>query len=119
MLIRKKIMAKYCQDFDSDEFDELDDEEQVKPKRKGGNVRFDIYKKCVYCQICYNEGHFTKECKLLIKFCQICKGINNKIMKYLITKRDMEISHIIQGQIIKIGKAIEIINNIKIIGLTN
>jgi hypothetical protein len=40
-------------------------------------------------------------------------------MKYLITKRDMEIGHIIQGQIMKIGKAIEIINSIRIINLTN
>jgi hypothetical protein len=38
-------------------------------------------------------------------------------MKYLITKRDMEMGHIIQ--IMKIGKAIKIINNIKIINLTN
>ncbi len=34
-------------------------------------------------------------------------------------KRDMEISHIIQGQIIKIGKAIEITSNIRIIDLIN
>ncbi len=40
-------------------------------------------------------------------------------MKYLITKRDMEINHIIQRQIIKITKAIEITNNIRIISLTN
>jgi hypothetical protein len=40
-------------------------------------------------------------------------------MKYLITKRDMEINHIILSQIIKIGKAIEIINNIRIFSLTN
>jgi riboflavin synthase alpha subunit len=40
-------------------------------------------------------------------------------MKYLITKRDMEIGHIIQGHIIKIGKVIKIINIIRIIGLTN
>ncbi len=40
-------------------------------------------------------------------------------MKYLIMKRDMEISHIIQHQLIKIGKAIEIINSIRIISLTN
>jgi hypothetical protein len=79
MLVRKRIMARYCQDFDSDESNELDDEEQVKPKRKGGNIQFHIYKKCVYCQICYNKGHFTKECKLLIKFCQICKSDNHNI----------------------------------------
>jgi hypothetical protein len=40
-------------------------------------------------------------------------------MKYLIVKRDMEINHIIQGQLIKIGKAIKIISNIRINGLTN
>jgi hypothetical protein len=39
-------------------------------------------------------------------------------MKYLITKRDMEINHIIEGQIIKTTKAIET-NNIRIIDLTN
>ncbi len=40
-------------------------------------------------------------------------------MKYLIVKRDMEINHIIQGQLIKISKAIKVISNIRIIGLTN
>jgi hypothetical protein len=40
-------------------------------------------------------------------------------MKYLIVKRDMEINHIIQGKLIKIGKAVKIINSIIIIGLTN
>jgi hypothetical protein len=34
---------------------------------KGAKVRFDTWKRGVYCQKCYNEGHFTKECKLLIK----------------------------------------------------
>jgi hypothetical protein len=27
----------------------------------------------------YNEGHFTKECKPLNKFCQICKSNENNI----------------------------------------
>jgi len=40
-------------------------------------------------------------------------------MKYLITKRDMQINHIIQGQTIKTTKVIEITNNIRIINLTN
>ncbi len=40
-------------------------------------------------------------------------------MKCLIMKKDMEINHMIQGQIIKIGKAIKIINTIRIINLTN
>jgi hypothetical protein len=32
-------------------------------------VNFDIVRKGVYCQNCFNEGHFTKECKWLMKFC--------------------------------------------------
>jgi hypothetical protein len=39
-------------------------------------------------------------------------------MKYLVMKRDMEINHIIEGQIIKTTKAIET-NSIRIIDLTN
>jgi hypothetical protein len=31
-------MVKYCQYFDSDEFDELDEDEQVKPKKKGAKL---------------------------------------------------------------------------------
>jgi hypothetical protein len=57
-------MAKYCQDFDSDEFDESDDAEQVKPKRKEVKVWFDTSRRGVYRENCYNKGHFTKECKL-------------------------------------------------------
>ncbi len=64
MLVRRKNMAKYCQDFDSDEFDESDDAEQVKPKRKEVKVWFDTSRRGVYCENCYNKGHFTKECKL-------------------------------------------------------
>jgi hypothetical protein len=57
----------------------LDDEEQVKPKRLGAKVRFDTCRRGVYCQKCYNESHFTKECKLLIKKFQICKSDNHNI----------------------------------------
>ncbi len=32
-----------------------------------------IIKRGVHCQFCYNEGHLTKECKLLNKFSHICK----------------------------------------------
>jgi hypothetical protein len=65
-------MARYCQDSDSDEYDELDDGKQVKPKKKEQKVRFETYRRGVYCYNCYNKGHFTKECNLFIKFCQIC-----------------------------------------------
>ncbi len=52
-------MAKYRQDFDSEESNESNDEEQVKPKRKGAKFWFDIYRRGVYWQNYYNEGHFT------------------------------------------------------------
>jgi hypothetical protein len=38
MPIRRRNMAKYCQDFNSDEFDESDEDERIKPKRKGAKV---------------------------------------------------------------------------------
>jgi hypothetical protein len=38
MPIRRRNMAKYCQYSDSDEFDELDEDEQVKPKKKGAKL---------------------------------------------------------------------------------
>jgi hypothetical protein len=75
MPIRRRNMARYHQDFDT-ESNESNDEKQVKPKRKGAKVWFDTCRKGVYYHNCYNEGHFTKECKLLIKFCQICKSDN-------------------------------------------
>jgi hypothetical protein len=33
----------------------------------------------MYCQNCFNKGHFTKECKLLIKLCRICKASDHNI----------------------------------------
>jgi len=33
----------------------------------------------VYCQNCFYEGRFTKECKLLMKFYRICKANNHNI----------------------------------------
>jgi hypothetical protein len=46
-------------------------------KKKGAKVQFDTYKRGVYFQNCYNEGCFTKECKRLIKICQIYKSDNH------------------------------------------
>jgi hypothetical protein len=65
--IRKRNMVRHHENSNSDEFDELNDKEQVKPKRKGAKVQFDTCRRGVHCQKCYNDGHFTKECKLLIK----------------------------------------------------
>ncbi len=37
-------------------------------------MNIDTIREGVYCQNCFNEGHFTKECKLLMKFYQIYKA---------------------------------------------
>jgi hypothetical protein len=42
--------------------------------KKSKKVNIDAIWEGVYCQNCFNEGHFTKECKLLLKFCQMCKA---------------------------------------------
>jgi hypothetical protein len=38
MPVRRRNMVRYCQDFNNDESNELDDDKQVKPKRKGAKV---------------------------------------------------------------------------------
>jgi hypothetical protein len=51
----------------NNEFDDSDDENEhheKKTKKKSKKVDFDIVRKEVCCQNCFNEGNFTKECKL-------------------------------------------------------
>jgi hypothetical protein len=69
MPIRKKSIVKYCQDSDNEESEDSDEEEKQKPKKKKTKYYFETIRRGVYCQNYYNEGHFTKECKLLNKFC--------------------------------------------------
>jgi hypothetical protein len=48
--VKKRNMAKYHQDSNSDEYDELNDEEQkLNKQKKGAKVWFDTYRKDVYC----------------------------------------------------------------------
>ncbi len=42
-------IVKILIDSNSDESNELDDEEQVQPKRKGAKMRFDTYRIGAYC----------------------------------------------------------------------
>jgi Zn-finger nucleic acid-binding protein len=62
--MKRKNMAKYHQnDSNSDEFDDSNNEDEhheKKTKKKSKKVDFDIVKKGVYCQKCFDEGHFTK-----------------------------------------------------------
>ncbi len=52
-------MVRYHQISNNDEYDELDDEKHFKPKRKETKVWFETYRRGVYCQNCYNEGHYA------------------------------------------------------------
>ncbi len=79
MPIRKKSMVRYRQDYDNDKLEDYDEEEKWKPKKKEIKDYSKIIRRGVYCQICYNEGYLTKECKLLNKFCQICKQNDHNI----------------------------------------
>jgi len=47
-------------------------------------MNIDTIREGVYCQIFFNEGHFTKECKLLMKFCQICKANDHNTNSVLV-----------------------------------
>jgi hypothetical protein len=69
MLIRKKSITKYRQDFDDEESKDYDEKEKWKPKKKKAKVHSKTIRRCVYYQNCYNEGQLTKECQLLNKFC--------------------------------------------------
>jgi hypothetical protein len=75
-------MVSYYQNyFNNDKFNDFDDEHEhheKKTKRKSNKIDFDT-KKGVYCQNCFNEGHFKKECKLLMEFCRICKASDHNI----------------------------------------
>jgi len=69
MLVRKKSVARYHQDSNSEELEDSDEEEKWRPKKKETKHHFETIRRGVYCQNCYSEGHLTKECKLLNKFC--------------------------------------------------
>lgn len=75
LLGRWKNIAKYHQaNLDSERLDYSDKENHCKTKKKYTKIQFDTIKKKCYCHNYYNEGHFTKECKLLNKFYQILKS---------------------------------------------
>jgi hypothetical protein len=46
---------------------------------KSKKMNIDTIKEGVYCQNCFHEGHFIKDCKLLMKLCQICKASDHNM----------------------------------------
>jgi hypothetical protein len=59
-----------------------------------------------YCHNCYNEGHFTKECKLLNKFYQIHKSNEHNtnhcpsnLVNGRCPSREIILIHVVQAEI--------------------
>ncbi len=77
LTMKWKNMVRYRQNVsnsdESNDFDNEDEHHEKKTKKKYKKVDFEKIKKGMYCQICFYEGHFTKECKLLMKFYKIWK----------------------------------------------
>ncbi len=74
--------------------------------KKSKKVNIDAIWEGVCCQNCFNEGHFTKECKLLLKFCQMCKASDHntnhcpiKIVSGSCPSREIIQVHVIQAKI--------------------
>jgi len=76
--MRWKNMARYHpNNSNNDEYKDIDDKNkhyEKKTRNKPKKVNIETIKEGVYFQNCFNEGHFTKECKLLMKLCQIYKA---------------------------------------------
>jgi hypothetical protein len=73
-------MVRYCpNNSNNDKFEDNDDEDEHYKWKLQRNLRKRIIKEGVYCQNCFNEGHFTKEWKLLMKICRICKANDHNI----------------------------------------
>jgi hypothetical protein len=74
-------------------------------KKKKRKDHFETYRISVYCLNCYNEGHFTKECKLFLKICQICKHNDhntyqcpNEVMVTRCPSRKIVPMHVVQEE---------------------
>jgi ketol-acid reductoisomerase len=110
LLMRRKNMARYHpNNSNNDEYKDIDDENEhyeKKTKKKSKKVNIDIIKEGVYCQNCFNESHFTKECKLLMKLCRIYKANDHnmdqcpsKVVNGSCPSREIVLVHVIQVEI--------------------
>ncbi len=57
MPVRKKSIARYCQDSANEELKDFDEEEKQRPKKKETKYHSKTIRRCVYYQNYYNEGH--------------------------------------------------------------
>ncbi len=103
-------MAKYCSNsFNNDKSEDSDDEDEYyekKTKKKSKKMNIDTIREGVYCQNYFHEGHFMKECKLLMKKCQIYKANDHnmdqcpsKVVRGSCSSREIIPVHVIQTEI--------------------
>jgi hypothetical protein len=80
LLVTKRKLAIEWNKFESEELvKESNDDGHQWSKREDEKTQVDVVKWGVYCTNCYNEGHYTKECKSLQKLCRICKSDDHDI----------------------------------------
>jgi hypothetical protein len=71
----KEHMVKHHQDFNiiNESEDDYEDKYYWRTMECKHKVKFDTYRRGVYCQHYCSKGHLTKECKFILKLCPICK----------------------------------------------
>jgi hypothetical protein len=108
--MRRKNMARYHpNNSNNNEYEDNDDEDEHyenKTKKKSKKMNINTIREGLYCQNCFNEGDFTMECKLLLKFCRICKVSDhnpnqfpNKAMSGSCPSREIILVYIVQAKI--------------------
>jgi hypothetical protein len=108
--MKRKNMARYrLNNSNNDKSGASDDEHEhyeKKTRKKFKKMNIDTIRGGVYCQNCFNENHFTKECKLLMKFCQIFKASDHntnkrhsKAMSGSCPSREIIPVHVVQAKI--------------------
>jgi hypothetical protein len=75
--------------------------------KKSKKIDFDTIRRGVYCQNCFDESRFTKECKLLMKFCRICKASGHnkdqcpsKVVSGSCPSRKIILVHVVQTKML-------------------
>ncbi len=70
MLATKRKFAKERDEFESEESaKQSNDNGHQRSKREDEKTQLDVVRWGVYYTDCYNERHYTKECKSLQKLC--------------------------------------------------
>jgi hypothetical protein len=76
----KRKLPKEWDKFESENsVKESNDDGHQWSKQKDEKTQLNVVRWGVYYTNCYNEGHYTKECKSLQKLCWVCKSDDHDI----------------------------------------